>query len=152
MIQTLTLTDAMYVSSRMRERDAKCIFALSGCSSPDIFAVSRWQSDGPAWALIEDDYPVAIFGLSKSTPWVAAAWLVTTREMSGQSWRKLIRHCRIVVGNLGSVGIKRVEASVLDGWSEAGEFAKRLGFELEGTRRAAGQNGEDVHMYALRGK
>lgn len=153
MIHELTLDDALTVVRDMRERDRRCVEAMLGKVDDEVFAVDRWQTSGPAWSLHQDGVPVAIYGLQLPNAWTAVAWLLCRPRMSGTSWRKLVRHCRTVAGNVMAPGTAafhhRVEAYVMADWREAAAFAHRLGFEFEGTRRAAGKGGEDVQMWAM---
>jgi hypothetical protein len=152
MFKTLTLADALSVVSRMRERDRQCVRAAMGQASDEAVAVGRWQTDGPAWSLWDERGPQAIGGLSFQNGWSAVFWLFATDDMRGNSWRKLIRHTRTVIANVTAPahGRHRIEAHVLSEWSEAREFARRLGFELEGVRRAAGAGGEDIEIWTPR--
>jgi len=152
-IRDLTLDDALTVVRAMRPRDRACVQALLGVVDDEVFAVDRWQTTGAAWALDQDGAPVAVFGLQTPNDWTAVAWLLATQTVSAASWRKLMRHCRTVAGKLmdpaNAVFRRRVEAYVMADWREAAEFAQRLGFEFEGTKRAAGSRGEDVQMWAM---
>lgn len=149
MLRTLSLDDCLHVVRRMRPEDRACKVAALGWSVTDeAFAVNRFQTEGPAWTLLEGGEPVAIFGLQTAS-WQAVAWLVATPAVTRQSWRKLVRHARTVRSNLGSAALHRVEAHVLAGWSEAGRFAEHLGFTYEGTRRAAGSGREDVQIWGM---
>lgn len=149
MIVKLTLEDALAVAKDMREEDAHGIRAMLGGANPEIFAVHRWQTTGPAWSLYQDDEPVAIFGLAEQAAWAVCAWLVAKPSMRPESWRKLLRHTRIVHGNLPGSQYRRVEALVLEDWPAAIRFAERLGFRHEGTKRRAGRDGEDFRIYAM---
>lgn len=153
MIRDLTLDDTLTVVRAMRDNDRRCVRALLGDVDDDVFAVGRWQTAGPAWALHQDGQAVAVFGLQLPNDWTAVAWLICTPAMSATSWRTLMRHCRTVAGNVmdpGNAAFRhRVEAYVLADWREAAGFAQRLGFEFEGTRRAAGKGGENVQMWAM---
>lgn len=153
MICDLTLDDALTVVRGMREQDRRCVGAMLGPIDDEVFAVDRWQTHGPAWALRQDGQAVAIFGLQLPNAWTAVAWLLCTPAMSATSWRTLMRHCRKVAGKVLDPRHEqfrhRVEAYVMADWREAAGFAQRLGFEFEGTRRAAGKGGEDVQMWAM---
>jgi hypothetical protein len=149
--RTLTLDDALFVVRRMREADRRCVRALLGEVTDEVFALSRWQTDGPAWTLVQDGAPAAIYGLSYGTPGVATAWLVASDAMAGRSWRKVLSHSRIIASNAFSEPsrLHRIQASTLGGWAEAERFALRLGFQAEGVRRRAGSGGEDIHEFGL---
>ena len=148
----LTLEDALMVCASMRERDRRCVRAALGEVSYDVFAVNRWQTDGPAWSLHQDGAPVAIFGLSFQNDWVATAWLVATPQCSLNSWGKLLRFAKTVRNQAmgpGPFHKGRIEAQVLVGWSDASRFAGCLGFVLEGIKRRAGSGGEDFEIWAV---
>lgn len=153
MIRDLTLDDTLAVVRGMRDLDRACVASMLGDVDDEVFAVDRWQTNGPAWALEQNGRPAAAFGLQLPNDWTAVAWLIATPGLSVTSWRKLIRHCRTVAGNVmdpSSPAFRpRVEAYVMAEWHEAAEFAKRLGFVYEGTKRSAGRRGEDVQMWAM---
>ncbi len=148
-IHKLTLADALFVVGNMRDEDRYCMKAVMGPVSDEVFAMNRYQTEGPAWSMVDDSGPVAIFGISLHTKWSGVAWLVATNAMTGESWRKLMRHCRTVLSNFETSPLHRIEAHVLADWPQAVVFAKRLGGELEGTRRSAGRNGQDVQMWSI---
>lgn len=149
MLRKLTLDDCLHVVRRMRAEDRACVRAAMGPDvTDDVFAVNRLQTHGPAWSLLQDGEPVAVFGLSIAD-WQAVAWLVATPHVSMHSWRKLVRHARTVRSNLPGTPVHRVEAHVLAAWANAARFAQRLGLVHEGTRCAAGSGGEDIQTYGL---
>lgn len=151
MFQQLTLADALVVASGMRPDDRACLEAVTGVCDAEAFALNRWQTDGAAWAMYEDGRPVAMFGLSRVNPWTLNAWLIGTPALSLQSWKKLLRFCRTVRGNALQT-TRRIECMVLSTWPRAARFAESLGFELEGVKRGAGREGQDVLLYAITGK
>jgi len=145
----LTLADALMVSAGMRAEDRECLEVVLGACDVEGFAVNRWQSDGAAWSMEQGDRPVAIFGLSRVNPWTLNAWLIGTPALSVQSWKKLLRFSRTVRGNALQT-TRRIECMVLSTWPRAARFAESLGFELEGVKRGAGRDGQDVLLYAIR--
>lgn len=151
MLLTLTLADTLAVVSRMREWDRRCVRAALGDTPDEVFAVSRWQAEGPAWSLWDERGPQAICGMQLPNAWSGVFWLIATDELRSDSWRKLIRLGRTVLANASDRANqqfrRRIEAHVLGGWTEAAEFARRIGFELEGVRRAAGSGGEDIEIW-----
>lgn len=148
MFRALTLSDALFVIHNMRNRDMECLRAVSELT-PDLFALNRWQTEGPAWTLL-DDKPVAIGGMCMPVPWIGRFWMVATDDLGQQALKKLIRHTRTVLCN-ASKSVRRLEAEVLGTWPEAKRFAIRLGFQLEGARRGAGRDGQDILTYVYRG-
>lgn len=146
----MTLTDALSVTSRMRQLDSECLFSVSDGVSPEQFAVNLWQTEGAAWTVVDDGDPVAIGGVKLPVPWCGLVWFVCTDGMRPVTWKKLIRHGRIVLSN-ASKRLRRVECHVLGSWAEAVLFAERIGFELEGVRRKAGRDGQDILTMVYRG-
>lgn len=156
MIRTMTLADALYVVSHMRDMDRACVSAVAGDMGDEDFAANRWGTNGPAWTLCkESGEPIAIFGLSLhgAPAWWCVAWLVATDAFGLNSARKLARHARIVLGTITNPAseryMRRIEAHVLSHWTEARRFAAHLGLTHEGTRRNAGRNGEDIETWAI---
>lgn len=151
--RTLTLADALAVTTRMRKEDADCLRAVSEVTSPELYALSHWQTEGAAWTLLDGDDPVAIGGVKLPVPWIGVVWMVCTDGMTPASWKKLLRHGRTVLANASKQEpLRRVECYVLSTWGKAREFAERSGFELESVRHAAGRDGQDVLTYVYRGK
>lgn len=151
-LRSLSLIAAVSVATRMRAMDWECLRAVTEITSPEVFGLNRWQTDGAAWALFNDfGEPIAMGGLSQSVPWSATAWMVATDAMDSASWKKLIRHSRTVFRNAAKT-IPRIEAHVLEGWPEAEKFAGKLLFKYEGTRRCAGRDGQNISTYVYQGK
>ena len=155
-MREMTLDDALHVVRRMRDLDRRCVKALSGGISDEAFAIERFRTDGPAWALDGPAGPVAICGLSLATPWAAVMWLICTPEMAQHSWGKLLRLARTVIANVTCRTHPeyrhRIEAYTLDGWEGAHALVRRLGFEHEGVRRRAGSGGENIHCWTITGE
>lgn len=156
MLRDLTLDDALHVVRSMRDVDRLCVRALTGGITDESFAMDRFNSAGPAWSVLgADGAPVACTGLSFQTQWCGVVWLLATPGIGRHSWATVMRLARTVLGNVldpANVHYRhRVEAHTLAGWSGAAGLAKRLGFVHEGTRRAAGAGGEDMHVWAMTG-
>lgn len=155
-LRTMTLADALAVCSRMRARDRWCISALRGDFEDEGFAVDRWKTPGPAWTLVsEQGLPLAVAGINYLTEWTGVLWLVATDDLGPHSWGKGLMAARTVVRQIASPQHPqykhRLEAYVMADWPEAGRFIQRLGFRLEGTRKGAGRQGEDVQTWAIVG-
>lgn len=146
--QDLTLADALLVAGGMRAEDRECLNAVLGVCDAEAFAVNRWQTDGAAWTLYDAGRPIAMLGLSQVNPWTLNAWLIGTPGMTPQSWKKLLRFSRTVRGNALQT-TRRIECMVLSTWPRAARFAESLGFELEGVKRGAGKDGQDILLYAI---
>jgi hypothetical protein len=156
MLRELRLEDALHVTRSMRDIDRVCIQALTGGITDESFAMDRFNSDGPAWTVLgSDGRPVACTGLTFQTAWTGVVWLLATPGIGVHSWANVMRLARRVLRNAtdpaNSHYRHRVEAHTLAGWAGAADLAKRLGFVHEGTRRAAGAGGEDMHVWAMYG-
>lgn len=149
-LRTLTLADALAVTTQMRQADVDCLNAVTDGLDAEHFALNLWQTEGAAWTLVQDGVPVAIGGVKLPVPWAGVVWIVAADGMRPASWKKLLRHGRIVLSN-ASKRLRRVECHVLGTWTEAIEFARREGFELEGVRHGAGRDGQDLLTYVYRG-
>jgi len=154
--EELSLAHALDVVAAMRPLDRMCVQALLGDISDEAFAVNRWQSYGPAWALVDDSgQALAIGGVSLPNDWTGVMWLVLRDGLPLETWRKLIRHTRTVIGNAldpaNSSHRHRLEAHVLESWGDAKKLVQALGFEFEGTRLAAGRDGQHIQQWAIVG-
>jgi hypothetical protein len=150
-LRTMTLADAVAVTSRMRQPDRDCLHAVAEGVDLEQFAINLHQTEGAAWTVMDGDEPVAIGGVKLPVPWSGVVWFVCTDRMRPVTWKKLIRHGRIVLGN-ASKQLRRVECHVLGSWAEAVLFAERIGFEVEGVRRNAGRDGQDLLTMIYREK
>lgn len=147
----MTLADAAYVTANMRQADVDCLRAVADGVTHEQFAINLHQQTGAAWTLVDGDEPVAIGGVKLPVPWAGVVWFVCTDRMRPVTWKKLIRHGRIVLFN-ASKQLRRVECHVLGTWAEAGLFAQRMGFEVEGVRRNAGRDGQDLLTMIYQGE
>lgn len=155
MIERLSLPGALIVCDDMRALDAACIRAVCGREPGEWFAVDRWETHGVSLELLQDGAPWAIGGLAMPNQWTAVLWMVARPGLTGQSWRKLLRKVRTLLALACDPAHPeyrhRVEAHVLEGWEGAAEFVRRLGFELEHTRKQAGRSGENVQVWVRLG-
>lgn len=147
MIRDLTLEAALHVCRNMRELDRRGVQALLGDVTADVFAVNRWQTDGPAWCVEQDGKPVAIFGIQLQHPGYGTGWLVCTEQM--RSFKKLLRFSRTVRDNALRHGMRRIDALTLVDWPQAAAFAAKCGMEYEGLRRCVGVNGETFQAFSV---
>lgn len=141
-LRTLTRDDAVTVTTHMRQQDADCLRAVSEVTDFAHFGHTLHDTDGAAWTVVDGD-PVAIWGVKMPVPWIGVVWMVSTDGMRPSSWKKLIRHARIVLSN-ASKRLRRVECHVLSTWAEAVLFARAMGFEIECVRHNAGRDGQDI--------
>jgi hypothetical protein len=146
--ETLSLAAALCICQRMRPKDRDCFENCNGTLDDEHFALKLWGTTGAAWHYLQDGLPVAMGGISQPVPWIGIAWMVTAEGVSLDSRKKLMRHSRRVFAN-ASREIPRIEAHVIAGWTEAEQYAQRLGFVLESTRCRAARDGRDVQVYVF---
>lgn len=150
-LRDLDLSAALLVISRMRAMDRACLQALLPGFSDEQFAVNRWQTDGPAWALVQDGEPVAIGGISFTNAWTGVFWLIATDAMRRKQWEFAIRTLDNVLARAqdptNPAYRRRLEAYTLRDWPQACRFAASR-FECEGVKRGAGASGEDIVTWA----
>jgi RimJ/RimL family protein N-acetyltransferase len=88
---------------------------------------------------------VAFAGLTQVWPGRALAWVFLSADFPRGAWVAATRAARAV---LDSVGIRRIEADIADGFAPAGRWAQMLGFQHEGRMRAYWTDGSDYHRWA----
>ena len=144
----LTLDACLYVCRRMREVDRREIFCLRFEEDVDAFALSRWQSSGPKWAVWRDGIPLVIGGINVETPTTGTIWLVATED-SRRAILEATKHIvRFVLPTAAEAGLHRIQALVSTENDAAQRFVEFLGLAREGTLRALGRNGESFYQYA----
>lgn len=146
--ETLSLAAALRICQHMRAPDRECFQNCNDSLNDEHFALKLWSTNGAAWHYLQDGVPVAMGGISQPLPWIGIAWMVTAEGVSLESRKKLMRHSRRVFAN-ASREIPRLEAHVLAGWTQAEQYAERLGFTLESTRRRGARDGRDVKVYVF---
>lgn len=153
-MRELSLADALRVAQNMRELDRRGVAAILADISAEDFAISRWKTYGPAWAMAEDDGDALVMGgVNFTNDWAGTMWLVAIEGLRPESWRKLLRFTRTVISNAldpkNIAARHRIEAHVMADWPGAQRLVKRLGFTYEGTLRQAGKNGESVQVWSI---
>ncbi|MCG3134253.1 MAG: hypothetical protein HMLKMBBP_01546 [Planctomycetes bacterium] len=144
----LTLDACLYVCRRMREVDRREIFCLRFEEDVDAFALSRWQSSGPKWAVWRDGIPLVIGGINVETPTTGTIWLVATED-SRRAILEATKHIvRFVLPTAAQAGLHRIQALVSTENDAAQRFVEFLGLAREGTLRALGKHGESFYQYA----
>lgn len=145
-IRQMTLADALYVIQRMRDSDRRMLAALQPGMSLDDFAMDRMRTTF-SYTVARGVEPVVIGGANLMTSGVAVAWLVATDDIC-KVRRPLLKFCREFTAHLlGERIAHRIEGTVIAGEANCERFAQFFGLELEGRKRAAGANREDVLLY-----
>lgn len=152
-VRDLNLDDAIAVVKGMRQWDRRCMTAMLGPVSDEVFAVNRWQSTGPAWSIHQDGKPVALAGIALPNHWAGTLWFIATDDM--HSWGKLLRETHKVIRNITDPRHEhychRLEALTIEGWRGAERLVEHLGFKREGLRERVGWGGEGFNVWAITG-
>lgn len=98
--------------------------------------------------ILLDGRPIAVIGVVKLWDGVAEAWSVTSDEVR----RVPLSFHKVVSGLIKAVerhlGIRRIQMSVDENYSEGHRWAEALGFKREGLMLKYGPIGENHFLYA----
>lgn len=107
-------------------------------------SAEEFEAEGGFAAVDETGAVLGIGGFSPTSLWGAEVWAVLDRR-----WR---RHAKtitaLVDAEIATCGYRRIEANVLVDFAGGHAWIRHLGFQVEGTRRAAWVDGRDVVMYS----
>lgn len=150
-IAPATLRDCTFVAAHMRD----CDWAEIGCQMPDGSERSQagawcWSVAALSWAAAIGGSPVMAFGVAPMSPagHVVSAWAYGTARMR-RAVPAVTAFClREVEPLLRSLGVRRIEARVLDGHGPALRWLTGMGATVEGRCRGFGKAGEDFHLVA----
>lgn len=141
------MEDIAEVCGNMREIDAKGLRAVYGELTALEYAKRRYDSAEASLGLWRGEELVAVGGTHRWGKTVTL-WLIATPEWE-MSWREAYRAMKRVLPVLWEDGVLRLQAAVMDGFSEGCAMLEHLGFEEECRKRKSGLNGEDVIEYAM---
>lgn len=100
---------------------------------------------GPAWtAFDEAGVPIFVGGFARLGPSYMHAWCVMSARAGHALWAITAITRRLIANG----GWRRVEMMTDARFEQANRWAKLLGFELEGVRRAAMADGGDMLVWA----
>lgn len=147
-LRKLNLLDVAYVCNRLREADAREIFATRRTDDPDALAVEIIRYWGPmGWVAYNSARPVALVGATETWPGVWSAWMMATDEFPDVALglTKFVK--RRMIPGLVELGAFRCEARSIDGHTEAQRWLQVLGAVQEARLRRYGRNGEDFLVF-----
>lgn len=131
---------------RLRPLDVEEILGASRYTTISAWAQSRVAMPGVAWTVLADGWPVWCGGvLEGAVRGIGALWLVGARGCE-RHVKHALRVWRVIVCD---GGFRRLECKVYAGNEKANEFARRIGFKLEGTLAGYSLRGEDVNQYGM---
>lgn len=151
-IVRLTGEDALYVAQRMRENDAREVYATRWDETPWRFAVDCAGLPGVSWCALLDGEPVVIGGVALHQPGIGQAWMVGTDKFSRVAV-KLTRFSRDIIARMlrDDSGINRIQAFSAAFHEESHAWLKAVGLNAVAPLPKYGKDGEDfLIFYGLR--
>lgn len=100
-----------------------------------------------ALTILDKETPLAIFGGFFFVPGIIHFWGLVSDDVRKKpiAFHKMVRHLLEFYENRDKP--RRMQIDVKADYLEGKKWAKSLGFELEGTMKNYGVNGEDFHLY-----
>ena len=116
----------------------------------------RVREEGIAWTVTVDDEIAFTMGVVRIWPGRALAWFMGDESLGSGTWMHrtsvMLRATRRATRMLDEVQddpeYRRIEASVREDYKQGHQWARMLGFELEGLMRCYDQQGNNHAMYA----
>lgn len=110
--------------------------------------VMSWGEDGGViLTLLDDGMPKAMGGLMPIKDGVGLLWFMGVEGWGHHYLAEANEAAEKVIEQALANGYHRLEGHVLSANSFSGRWYRRLGFDLDGVRRAFGCHGEDVEIY-----
>lgn len=130
-------------------------FDLRAHPAAAMLGVEEWRrmagqaaTAGPAWTGRHAGRVIGCAGVALIWPGRAAAWCLLAADIPTLAWIGIHRAVARRLAHLPALGVRRVEADVLDEFAPGHRWARMLGFSYEGRMRAYGPTGLDYHRYA----
>lgn len=143
----MTLEDARYVVSRMRDSDRLALMSFNPKATDEQYAAERMHNDLKYTLCASDGEPVAIGGGKFLNQGTIVLWLIATDRISEVKF-SLVRFAKKFMKELFSCGLAhRLHAVVLDSQAECKHFAQFFGLKFEGRHPMAGANKETFVTY-----
>lgn len=140
-----------YISllDRLRAKDVAAIEAFTAEGASEEWAINSYRGSTFSWTFLDTSgLPYAIWALYEVVPGVLNTWAVGTEEggRRAREWFAFIN--KTINSILEHTQNHRIECYVLEGFDGAERTIKKLGFDREGVRFAAGKNRENAILYA----
>lgn len=144
--------DLLRVCGNLRAEEIEQNIALSDVDvlDPVELAIQHWQLSGIKVTIMKDDQPLVCAGWIETSKGVWTSWMCGTQYAWDNHGVSITRISRRVMAMLIDSGAKRLEGSCLEKRVKVCHwFQKGLKMQLEGVRRAAGKNGENLAEFAM---
>lgn len=145
--------DFYIIVLQMRENEIEQYKAFNEIDewNPELVARGLVARTGVCFTLVDaDDRPLVIGGFREISPGVWQSWQVGTDEAWKSHWREVTKASRWLRDKIFESGARRVFDTCLMQRRAAVQWIMRsMGMSLEGVMRQAGNNGEDVGIFAM---
>jgi RimJ/RimL family protein N-acetyltransferase len=148
MIVKATWPDILEVCLNLRKEDYDEVMLTRWTESEYDLASDFAHSPGGKFAVIYNDKPVCIFGVSPRTPGVNQGWLVGTDEI-GKAGVEVAHACKKVIKTAFDNEVHRIHAYSSEFHHQAHEWLELIGFKRESTMKSFGKDGSDFYCYAV---
>lgn len=148
MIIKATWPDIIEVCLNLRQDDLDEVMLTRWTSDPYDLASDFAHTQGGKFAVIHNDKPVCIFGVSPRTPGVSQGWLVGTDDI-GLAGVEVAHACKKVIKSLFNADVHRIQAFSASFHTQAHEWLELIGFKKESVMKSFGKDGSDFYCYAV---
>ena len=122
----------------------------------ELVSMGDWQATlqeaarcGPAWTGWLNSEPIGCAGVVLRWPGRAFVWCLIGEGIPKPAWIGLHRAVLARLTPLRELGVRRIEADVLNGFAAGRRGVHLLGFDDEGLMRCYGPDGADYRRCAL---
>lgn len=122
--------------------------ALSMGSEMDLAYWQRLESAGPCVSIRISGDLVAAGGIGILWQGVGEGWMLTTEKILTHRLAFHRTVLKVIDMESARYGLRRIQATVLVGFTRAIRYIEALGFAREGVLRKYGPNGSDYYLYA----
>lgn len=148
MIVAATDEDIATVCANLRDDDRREVMLTRWSDSTDDLASAIMRVSGGRFAARWRGRPVAVFGVTPSTPGVGQGWLIGTDEI-GRCGIEIAHACRKIARTLLAGDTNRIHSFSAVFHVEAHAWLEAIGAVRESTLRAYGKDGTDFYCYAM---
>lgn len=147
--EDLTYDSALYVAQRMREWDAREIYATRWDDRPEGLAKSCMAHEGFSWCFTLDGIPTAAIGGFPMWPNVWAVWCFGTDDFPHVALGLTRFVVKGIMPSLRSpeVGVSRVQCMSMEGHEDAHKWLTYLGGEKSAPIENFGKERETFYMF-----
>lgn len=149
-IREATLYDVLRNTHYFREWDKKALAAFGGEGTSEMWAARTFLACELLFCAEDGDgNPIGLAGVIQESRGVFSIWATSTIYLTPRIMLRVLTFLEGLINNVfDHFGAHRVECYVLADFVGGHHCVRRLGFQFEGIRRAAGANQEDAFIYS----